>query len=249
MKCCFCQNYQISQRAPETAWSCRPEDLAQRYLELQQRGCHNIEWVSPTQHLPALVRSLRLARAAGCTLPVVYNSNGYERPEVLRLLSGIVDVYLPDAKYSTRDLAERLSGTADYVEVNRAAILEMWRLAGPLSLDEGGVARRGVLIRHLVLPGHLAETRGVLQWIAAALGTQAVVSLMAQYFPVAAVPGRPLPAELGRRITRREYRHAVEALEGAGLEHGWIQERSSSDQLLPDFHRADPFSSEDRSPA
>jgi putative pyruvate formate lyase activating enzyme len=241
MRCRFCQNHQISQGSARPAWSQDVEALARRLIELERAGCANIEWVSPTPHLPELVEALRLARAAGAArVPVVYNGNGYDRLTVLRLLEGIVDVYLPDAKYGLAELAEECSSTADYVEVNRRALREMWRQVGPLRLDAGR-AVRGLLVRHLVLPGQLRNTEEVLRWIAEELGCELSVSLMAQYHPAHRTVGAEGP--LGRRITRREYRRAVEALSAAGLERGWVQELSSCARFLPDFDRADPFGS------
>jgi putative pyruvate formate lyase activating enzyme len=239
MRCRFCQNHQISQRSPRATWACAPAELAARLLELQRQGCANIEWVSPTQHLPTLVEALRLARRAGLELPCVYNGNGYDRVTVLRLLEGIVDVYLPDAKYSRPATAADCSQTPDYVEVNHRALQEMWRQVGPLQLDAQGRAARGLLVRHLVLPGRIEESEEVLRWIGAELGPQSWVSLMAQYYPAHLLVGDAGP--LGRALTRREYARAVDALAAAGLENGWVQDLSSGPRLLPDFDRADPF--------
>jgi putative pyruvate formate lyase activating enzyme len=239
MRCRFCQNHQISQRVPRADWTCTPTELAARLLELQRLGCANIEWVSPTQHLPGLVEALRLARRDGLALPCVYNGNGYDRVSVLRLLDGIVDVYLPDAKYARPATAADCSQTPDYVEVNRRALQEMWRQVGPLQLDEQGRARRGLLVRHLVLPEHLEETEEVLRWIGAELGPRVWVSLMAQYYPAHQLVGAEGP--LGRALTDREYARAVDALAVAGLDNGWVQDLSSGPRLLPDFDRVDPF--------
>lgn len=244
MACTFCQNHQISQpRRREEAWSTSPDALADALLQLQDQGCHNIEWVSPTQHLPGLVEALELARRRGLHLPLVFNCNGYQRPEVLRLLEGIVDVYLPDAKYADDALAHRLSGVSDYVAQNRATLREMWRQVGPLQLDDDGLARRGLLIRHLVLPGQLENTRAVLSWIGAELGPRAWVSLMAQYHPVRR-PDLPNTSAPRRGLTRREYRLALDALEQAGLERGWVQELGCGRLFLPDFARPDPFAAD-----
>ena len=244
MRCCFCQNHQISQPARlEPGWSRAPDRLARRLLSLQRAGCHNVEWVSPTQHLPALVEALLLARRRGLTLPVVFNCNGYQRTSVLELLSGIVDVYLPDAKYGDAALATRLSCTSDYVAVNRRALREMQRQVGPLELDaQTGLARRGLIVRHLVLPGQLSNTREVLSWIADALGRDTWVSLMAQYYPThrtAVANGPPRPAALLRRLGPRELRRAVATLEAAGLDNGWIQDRGRTRTSRPDFRRGD----------
>jgi putative pyruvate formate lyase activating enzyme len=251
MRCTFCQNHQISDvdpcRAP-ARWRLTVGELARRMRALEAAGCHNVELVSPTSHLPSVVRALARARAEGLSLPVVYNTNGYDRVEVLRLLEGVVSVYLPDAKYGSDELALRLSGTPGYVGVNRAALLEMWRQVGPLEVDGSGLARRGLVVRHLVLPGHLEDTALVLAWLAGNLGGDVTVSLMAQYAPAhrtaAPAPGGAAAAGnggLSRRLTRREYRSAVEHLLGAGLERGWVQELASSDLLRPDFFAEKPF--------
>jgi putative pyruvate formate lyase activating enzyme len=242
MKCGFCQNHQISQAGPPDpgAWTWTPGALAERFLRLQDQGAHNIEWVSATQHLPGLAEALGLAREAGLVLPVVLNTNGYERLEVLQLLEGLVDIYLPDAKYGLPSLAGRLSRTPDYVEVNRAALLEMQRQVGPLELDRDGLARRGLLVRHLVLPGHLDNTREVLRWLASHLGPDSAwISVMAQYYP--AHRATDAGTELARRITRREYDQVLATLEELELNNGWIQERATGEDFLPDFLSPDPF--------
>jgi len=241
MRCRFCQNHQISQRPTRAEWLSSTEALAERFLALERAGCAVLEWVSPTQHLPALCEALRLARARGLALPLVYNSNGYERRAIVELLEGIVDVWLPDAKYASEELARELSDTPGYVEVNRRALAAIWRQVGPLELDERGVAQRGLLIRHLVLPGQVRDTERVLRWIGETLGPTAWVSLMAQYHPAHRSARAPAGDPLARPLTRREYRRAVAALEEAGLELGWVQELASSARLLPDFDRHEPF--------
>ena len=241
LRCAFCQNHQISHHPPRQHWSSSPRQLAEAFLGLERAGCCNIEWVSPTAHLPGLVEALGVARQEGCRLPVVYNSSGYERVEVLRLLEGIVDVYLPDAKYGRQDPVRALSNAVDYVDVNQRALLEMWRQKGPLCVDAGGLARQGLIIRHLVLPGHLENTRAVLGWIAGALGPEVHLSLMAQYYPAHLAHGKDLGPDLNRRLTRREHCLAMDALMDAGLENGWIQERASQQLFRPDFTQEDPF--------
>ena len=242
MRCGFCQNHQISHPPLVQDWAMSAAELADRLLELQLEGCHNVEWVSPTSHLPALVEALARARERGLHLPLVYNSNGLDRVRVLRLLDGVVDIYLPDAKYADDDLAPELSHTARYVASNRRAVQEMWRQVGPLRCDEEtGIARAGLLIRHMVLPGHLDNTRQVLAWIREELGPDAWVSLMAQYYPAhlqRSTPGLRGPT---RRLTPREYRLAVEALEQAGLDNGWVQELEAWKRYQPDFLSDEPF--------
>ncbi len=243
MRCGFCQNHQISHPpgAGRQEWSSSVEQLAFGFVELQRRGCHNIEWVSPTSHLPVLVEALALARERGLDLPLVYNTNGFDRATVLDLLDGVVDVYLPDVKYADEQLARQLSDTPSYVEVNRRALVKMWRQVGPLECDGEGLARRGMVVRHLVLPGLLQNTREVLGWIRAELGPEVWVSLMAQFYPAhrhREASGLQGPS---RRLTRREHRLAVEALEQAGLDNGWIQELEAWKTYQPDFLARDPF--------
>ena len=219
-RCLFCQNYPISQLGVGNVVTV--ERLAEMMVELQQRGAHNVNLVTPTHFVPQILAALSLAVEMGLRLPLVYNSSGYESVEVLRLLDGVVDVWLPDAKYATDDVARRLSGFSRYVEHNRAALREMYRQVGDeLLLDGEGIAQRGLIIRHLVLPGGLAGTREVLHWIASELSPRVHVSLMGQYFPAYRAVGHPL---LGRKLTTEEYEDALAAFDEADLERGWRQE-------------------------
>lgn len=243
LRCGFCQNHQISHQAQERAQAMGPEELAASWLALQAQGCANIEWVTPTAHLPALVTALALARRQGLHLPLVYNSSGYERVRVLQLLRGVVDIYLPDAKYSDPGLSQALSGAGDYVAVNRRALQEMWSQAGPVRLDRQGRAVAGLLVRHMVLPGFLANTRGVLSWLSRALGQGVWISVMSQYAPLWVGRGEP-PASLKRRLTRREQALVLEMLAQEGLTQGWVQDRAAWIHFLPDFSQARPFKPE-----
>lgn len=219
-RCLFCQNYPISQLGVGEEVS--NERLAQMMLTLQRWGCHNINLVTPTHYVPQILAALEIAAARGLRIPLVYNTSGYDRVETLRLLDGVVDIYLPDAKYADDATARRLSGFVDYVSHNRAALLEMARQVGAaLQVDAEGIAVRGMVIRHLVLPNGLAGTEEVLRWIAENLSTKAYISLMAQYFPAYRAVGDP---ELGRSITFDEYDEALEILERLGFENGWRQE-------------------------
>jgi len=221
-RCLFCQNYPISQLGVGNVVTV--ERLAEMMAELQQRGAHNVNLVTPTHFVPQILAALSLAVEMGLRLPLVYNSSGYESVEVLRLLDGVVDVWLPDAKYATDDVARRLSGFSRYVEHNRAALREMYRQVGDeLLLDGEGIAQRGLIIRHLVLPGGLAGTREVLHWIASELSPRVHVSLMGQYFPAYRAVGHPL---LGRKLTTEEYEDALAAFDEADLERGWRQEHA-----------------------
>lgn len=227
--CRFCQNYPISQFGYGEVVTV--ERLAGMMLELQRKGAHNINLVTPTHFMAHILAALPSAVRGGFRLPLVYNTSGYERPEVLRLLEGLVDIWLPDAKYADDDVARRLSGFPHYVENNRAALREIYRQVGDrLLVDADGIALRGMIVRHLVLPGGLAGTREVLHWLADALSPRLHVSLMDQYFPAHRALDDPL---LGRKITAAEYDEAVAAMDEAGLENGWCQE--SADELSADL--------------
>jgi putative pyruvate formate lyase activating enzyme len=217
--CFFCQNYPISQLSVGQEVSAHR--LAGMMLELQRSGCHNINLVTPTHYVPQILEATEEAVSQGLRIPLLYNTSGYDRVETLRLIEDVVDIYLPDAKYADDAVAQRLSGFRDYVEHNRAALLEMQRQVGSnLSLDAAGLATRGMVIRHLVLPRGLSQTPEVLRWIADNLSRRAYVSLMSQYFPAYKAVS---DAELGRALLPYEYATALEAFEDAGLENGWRQ--------------------------
>jgi putative pyruvate formate lyase activating enzyme len=219
-RCLFCQNYPISQLGVGNEVSV--ERLAEMMLELQHKGCHNINLVTPTHFVPQILAALPHAIKMGFRLPLVYNTSGYETVEVLGLLEDVVDIYLPDAKYADDETARRLSGFVGYVEANHAALKEMYRQVGEeLLLDDEGIARRGLIVRHLVLPDGLAGTPEVLRWLAENLSPRVHVSLMDQYFPAHKAVGHSI---LGRKITAEEYEEALNAFDEAGLENGWRQE-------------------------
>ncbi|MHB0857761.1 MAG: radical SAM protein [Anaerolineae bacterium] len=219
-RCRFCQNYPISQLG--VGQDADAERLAGMMLELQRRGVHNINLVTPTHFVPQILAAVEVAARQGLRIPLVYNTSGYDCVETLRLLEGVVDIYLPDAKYADDDVAARTSGYRDYVAHNRAALLEIKRQVGTgLELDAEGIAQKGVILRHLVLPLGLSQTPEVLQWVAEHLSPDTYVSLMSQYFPAHKAVGDP---ELGRGLLPEEYDEALEAFERAGLENGWQQE-------------------------
>ena len=237
LRCCFCQNYQISQEARGREVSVG--GLADMMLDLQQQGCHNINLVSPTHYLPAVAQALYLAAAGGLRIPIVYNSNGYENADVLRLLEGLVDIYLPDAKYGDDAPAEKYSGVRAYRLVNRKALREMFRQVGFLIQDSRGIAQRGLIVRHLVLPHGAAATEKVLATLRRDFGPRLAVSLMAQYAPCHNASRFP---ELAARVARDDYRRAVSTLEELGLEEGWVQEWESLDrEFVPDFTKTDSW--------
>lgn len=228
-RCLFCQNYPISQLGVGNEVS--EARLAEMMMELQERGCHNINWVSPTHYVPQIVNALVLAVPMGFHLPLVYNTSGYDSLETIRLLDGVMDIYLPDAKYDDDEPALRLSGFRGYVAANRAALREIYAQVGhELVLDENGIARRGMIIRHMVLPQGLAGTRNVLSWISRELSPLIHISLMAQYFPAHRAVGDPI---LGRRITQKEYLEALEAFDATQIERGWRQEYGEDESCQP----------------
>ncbi|HLM02290.1 MAG TPA: radical SAM protein, partial [Pyrinomonadaceae bacterium] len=245
LRCVYCQNYQISQTGKEQRKNeVTHERLAEMMLELQKRGCHNIGFVSPTHFAPQMARAILIAAEKGLNLPIVYNTNAYDSVEVLRLLDGIVDVYLPDLKYADSAAGFQYSKVRDYARISRAAIKEMFRQTGDrLIYDENNLLRRGLVIRLLVLPNDLAEIRESLRWIRDELSPRTAVSLMAQYYATnkAATDSRYIL--LSRRISEREWFEAVAALEEFELEEGFIQEyESASHYYRPDFTDAEkPF--------
>ena len=226
LRCVYCQNADISQRPKDFIGATMTRGaLADVMLELQDAGCHNVNWVSPTHQVPALVGALAIAARRGLRLPVVYNSNGYDSPEVLRLLDGVVDVYMPDLKYADAKAGAELSRVPDYPAVARAALHEMFRqLGASWRLDESGVLERGLLVRLLILPRDRAGVEASLRWLAEELSPDVAVSLMSQYRPchLAARPGR-YPA-VARPIAPSEYHAALAALrEWNRSEHTMIQ--------------------------
>lgn len=225
-RCRFCQNYPISQMGVGQTVSV--ERLAEMMLDLQRRGAHNINFVTPTHWTAAILAALPLAVEGGLHLPLLHNGSGYERIETLRLFDDVIDIWLPDAKYDDDETAQTVSGFSNYVGHNRRALREMYRQVGAdLVLDKDGLARHGMIVRHLVLPGGLAGTVGVMRWLAENLpGVH--VSLMAQYFPAFECVDHPL---LGRKITADEYDAAFQVLVEAGLDNGWVQDMQDCGDL------------------
>lgn len=219
LSCRFCQNFPISRLRNGDEITTR--SLAERMLQLQRRRAHNINLVTPTHFMPQILAALWLAIPEGFSLPLVWNSGGYEKVDALVLLDGIVDIYLPDMKYADALPALDISSAPGYRDINRAAVLEMLRQVGHLQLDGDGIAEKGLIIRHLVLPERQAGSKDTLHWIADNLGKETHIALMSQYFPAgkaSSIPG------LSRPLTYEEYEEATDALEDAGLENGWVQE-------------------------
>lgn len=218
LRCHFCQNYPISQMGHGLASP--PRRLAAHMCELQRRGAHNINLVTGSHVVPQFLASLQIAAKDGLSIPIVYNCSGYEGLEALKLLDGVIDIYMPDIKYATREAAERCSDAPDYWDQVRPAIREMFRQVGPLEMDQNGIGTRGLLIRHMVLPGGLSSSDKVFEFIATELSTKIPVNLMSQYFPADRAVGDKI---LGRQITREEFAEAEAALHKWGLTEGWIQ--------------------------
>jgi putative pyruvate formate lyase activating enzyme len=215
LRCVFCQNHDIS-------WQVRgervtPERLAEMMIELQAAGCHNINWVTPEHVVPQILEALPLAYTRGLKLPIVYNTSAYDSLDSLRLLDGIVDVYMPDFKVWTSQTARRYLKRADYPEVARETIVEMHRQVGHLVVDRRGMARRGLIVRHLIMPGLVEETEAILRFVAAELGTDTYVNLMAQYYVSGRVGQNGQYPEIARGINREEYEQALALGRALGL--------------------------------
>ena len=241
MRCVYCQNYQISQnweKQKSKEVDCRT--LAERMLYLQEElGCHNINFVSPSHFVPQLVRAILAAVPMGLRVPLVYNTNSYDSLASLRELDGIISIYLPDLRYASDKWAKKFSQAPHYVARARQAIKEMYRQVGDLIVDESGVAQRGVIVRHLILPNGLAGSEESLLWLAQEFGPTVTVSIMSQYAPLHRALRVPL---LSRTICTAEYEAVLRLLSDAGLENGWVQEMGASQNYLPDFEREDlPF--------
>jgi len=212
LRCLFCQNYSISQLGEGEKVS--KEELAHMMLSLQAQGCHNINLVSPTHVLPQILEALEVAVKSGLHLPLVYNSGGYDSVKTLRILDGIIDIYMPDMKYSNGEIAKELSGIEHYPSINRAAIKEMYRQVGDLQINPDGIAQRGLLVRHLVLPDGLAGTEKVVNFLAKEISPNTYVNIMAQYHPCYKAFENP---SLARRISPAEFQEALELARKAGL--------------------------------
>jgi putative pyruvate formate lyase activating enzyme len=241
LRCVYCQNHEISQNhRVERRHEVSIDRLARIMLELQDRGCHSVGFVSPSHVVPQIVEALEIAVREGLRLPLIYNTSAFDSVEVLRLLEGIVDIYLPDLKYAEADLAYEFSGIKDYPRFARAAIVEMHRqVGGTLTLGPDGLVRRGLIVRHLVLPNDIAGSKASLRWIRDTLGPGVTISLMAQYFPTHRAGSEPL---LSRTVRQGEYERVLEYLDALGMDNGWAQEHASHEYYRPEFERRDlPF--------
>ena len=230
-KCIFCQNYKISQEGKGNEVTI--EELANIFLKLQQGGANNINLVTPTMYTYQIIEAIKIARMKGLNLPIIYNSNGYENVETLRDLRGYVDVYLPDLKYYADELAIKYSKAPNYFKIATKAILEMINQVGLPEFDENGMIKKGVIIRHLVLPGHIQNYKHILKWLKENVEGNAYVSVMAQYFPTYKAKEDEY---LNRKLTRKEYSEIEQYLYLLDIQNGYMQELGKhEEEYVPDF--------------
>ena len=238
LRCVFCQNYQISQAFdPGRTRTLTIDELASEMLALQDLGAHNINFVSPTHMAFPMADAIVAAKERGLAVPIVYNTNGYDSVDVLRQIDGLVDIYLPDCKYMDDELGARYSGVADYAQVIPGVLDEMLDQVGDLVMDEDGIARRGMLVRHLVLPGYLENSERCLRFLAA-LSPEMHVSIMSQYSPQHRACDHP---EINRALTEAEYDRITDYALDLGMENAFVQELASRDAFLPSFDKDRPF--------
>ena len=237
LKCIYCQNYQISWQVVGSHVS--TDKLASIFLFLQEKKALNINLVTPTHVVLSILKALKKAFALGFNIPIVYNTSAYDSCETIQHLDGIIDIYLPDFKYYNWDSARRFSAAPDYPDKAIRAIKEMYRQVGNLEIDKEGNAKNGLIIRHLILPGHMEESCTILEWIAATISTHVHISLMSQFHPCNGVPD-----EINREISNNEYRGVLNKAKELGFENVYIQAYPSNfkEHLLPDFRQEDPFS-------
>jgi putative pyruvate formate lyase activating enzyme len=228
MKCVYCQNYPFSQLGQGRSGSIK--DLASLMISLQEKGCHNINLVTSAHFVPQIIQSLQKAKDVGLNIPIVYNTSSFESLEVLSLLDGIVDIYMADMRYNDPNMSARYSGVKDYPQVCRNAVKKMYSQVGLLTMKEDGIAWRGLVIRHLVLPNRIAGSRGIFEFIAREISEKVPISLMSQYYPAHNASKYP---ELNRRITSQEYEETLIWLEEFGLDEGWIQEMDKEVPKVP----------------
>lgn len=228
--CMYCQNYEISQLGKGREITI--EELADIFIKQQAKGVNNINLVTPTMYAYQIIEAIKIARKSGLNLPIIYNTNGYERVETIKALDGYIDVYLPDLKYYSDTLSKKYSNVDKYFEVATKAIKEMYRQVGQATFNEKGIIQKGVIIRHLILPNHLQNTKHILKWIKENLG-DIYVSIMAQYFPTYKAEGDSL---IGRKLTKKEYKEIENFLYTLELQNGYIQELGEhEEEYVPEW--------------
>lgn len=233
MNCKFCQNYEISQLDKGNIISI--EDLANEFIKLQQDGANNINLVTGCIYVPQIILALKIAKRNGLSIPIIYNSSGYEKVETLKKLDGFIDIYLPDLKYYYDDLAKNLSGVNNYFEVATDAIKEMYNQVGNPVFDENGIIKKGLIIRHLVLPNHIQNTKQILKWINRKINKKVYISVMAQYFPEYKAMETK---DLNRKLTKQEYDEVKEYINIVGISNGYIQELEENEhKYVPKWNK------------
>lgn len=233
LNCKYCQNYKISQEG--LGKEITIEELAQIFLQQQKNKAHNINLVTPTIYAYHIIEALKIAKENGLNIPIIYNSNGYESIETLKLLEGYIDVYLPDFKYYNNDLGKQYSNINNYFEVTNKAIKEMERQVAPTILDDKGIIKKGLIIRHLILPNQIENTKNILKWIKENINKNVYISLMAQYFPTYKAKN---DKQLNRKVSKEEYKEIEDYLYKLDFKNGYIQELGEhEEEYVPDFEK------------
>ena len=231
LNCVYCQNYEISQLGKGKEISI--EHLAEIFIRQQEKKAHNINLVTPTMYVYQIIEAIKIAKSKGLNIPIIYNSNGYESIETIKLLDGYIDVYLPDLKYYSNKMSKKYSKVDNYFETATRAIKEMYNQVGKADFDENGLIKRGVIIRHLVLPNHTQNSKNILKWISENMPSDVYVSIMSQYFPTYKAKNDDL---IGRKLTKKEYKEVFNYLYSLDLENGYIQELGShEEEYVPNF--------------
>lgn len=225
LSCEFCQNYEISQKGYGKEITI--EELADIFIKQQENKANNINLVSPTSYAIQIIEAIKIAKKKGLNIPIIYNTNGYENISTIKLLKGYIDVYLPDLKYAENDLGKKYSKVENYFEIASSAIKEMYNQVGKIEFDEEGLIKKGVIIRHLILPNHIENSKKVLSWINSNLPKDIFVSIMAQYFPTY---NAKKIKDLNRKITKNEYKRIEEFLYSLDIENGYIQDIGENEE-------------------
>lgn len=232
LNCIYCQNYEISQGGKGKEITI--QTLANIFIKQQEKGAHNINLVTPTMYVYQIIEAIKLARKNGLKIPIIYNSNGYENIETIKMLNSYIDVYLPDLKYYTNELSKKYSNVDNYFEIATNAIKEMYSQVGNAVFDDNGLIQKGVIIRHLVLPNHIQNTKNILKWINENLPKDIYVSIMAQYFPTYKAKKDSL---INRKLNKKEYKDVLNYLYSLDLQNGYIQDLGShEEEYVPDFN-------------
>ncbi|MGN1028639.1 MAG: radical SAM protein [Bacilli bacterium] len=230
MRCCFCQNYQISELHKGRVVSI--EEFSRICLDLQENGAHNINLVTPTMYVPYIIEGLRLAKKNGLVIPIVYNTSGYENVDTIRMLEGLVDIYLPDLKYYDDKLGEKYSNCLNYFQYASKAIEEMVRQVGEFQIDQDGMMKRGVIVRHMVMPGNIEDSKKIIKYLYEKYGDKIILSIMNQYTPVRRLEYK----ELNRKVRREEYDEVINYAYDLGIRNAFIQEDDTQEEsFIPDF--------------